>query len=211
MKLLRQKRIWIPVLVLVMALLLWLLLPVGRGVLLRSTGGEVQVILGRTDGVQAAARQRALDQLAEEQPQTQLLAVAPLDGYYTVEETEDMIAAHGLDVVRAFLWTPRETGKLVLNVEDNDLSGELAGFASAQAGRRNDAMAADLQQLLDGGEHVYALVLRGGAAELAGLAAAEPRFVSVDPRWAPGQEAFAQRWEVPFSYVELPDKPDGAL
>ena len=51
----------------------------------------------------------------------------------------------------------------------------------------------------------------GGAAELAGLAAAEPRFVSVDPRWAPEQEAFAQRWEVPFSYVELPDKPDGAL
>ena len=57
--------------------------------------------------------------------------MAPLDGYYTVEETEDMIAAHGLDVVRAFLWTPGETGKLVLNVEDNDLSGELAGFASA--------------------------------------------------------------------------------
>ena len=137
--------------------------------------------------------------------------MAPLDGYYTVEETEDMIAAHGLDVVRAFLWTPGETGKLVLNVEDNDLYGELAGYASAQAGRRNDAMAADLQQLLDGGEHVYALVLRGGAAELAGLAAAEPRFVSVDPRWAPEQEAFARRWEVPFSYVELPDKPDGAL
>ena len=92
--------------------------------------------------------------------------MAPLDGYYTVEETEDMIAAHGLDVVRAFLWTPGETGKLVLNVEDNDLSGELAGYASAQAGRRNDAMAADLQQLLDGGEHVYALVLRGGAADI---------------------------------------------
>lgn len=47
--------------------------------------------------------------------------------------------------------------------------------------------------------------------ELAGLAAEEPRFVSVDPRWAPEQEAFARRWEVPFSYVELPDKPDGAL
>ena len=106
MKLLRQKRIWIPALLVAAAVLLWLLLPVGRGVLLRSTGGEVQVILGRTDGVQAAARQRALDQLAEEQPQTQLMAVAPLDGYYTVEETEGRIAAHGLDVGRAFRWTP---------------------------------------------------------------------------------------------------------
>lgn len=162
------------------------------------------------------ARAALLAQLANEQPAREFAAVVPMDDYYTIEEVNSFISSHStVSIERIYMWTPGETGKLVLDSTSNDIQDDVDRYLEVMASRpataRSEALQRDLQKLEDGEFMVYALTVTASAEVLNSLSANADMVSFVDLKYNPEAEAYASQNDMIFSYHELPEKPDGAL
>lgn len=179
-------------------------------------GWEAQITIGEMDNGAppgyGGERSSFLKTLAGSDPDGLYSAVVPLDDYYTEGEVTSLITSHDITVERIYMWAPGETGTLSLAVNDNDIEEAKKAFIAKMSGPLGDSeeIQNDLQRLIRGDFKIYALTIRGSARELEELSNTIPQFAAVDVKYNPEAEAYAQRRGIPFSYVELPSKPDGA-
>lgn len=162
------------------------------------------------------ARTSLLEQLAVEQPEGEFTAVVPLNNYYTVEEVNSFISSNAnLTIERIYMWIPGETGKLVLDSTSNNIQDDIDRYINTMSTRpaveRSSALKEDLQELENGKFMVYALTVTGSAENLNMLSTNSEMVSFVDLKYNPEAEAYAAENDMSFSYLELPEKPDGAL
>ena len=181
-----------------------------------ASDGSVRIIIGDIGTGKTRAysseRNKFLNSLAESNPSDHFTAVVPLNDYYPISDINELVADRGLTIERVFMWTPGETGKLVLNIENNDIYNAIDNYLSKLESRKiSSAMEEDLQKLQNGEFKIYALSITDSAERLLQLSEQETSFAGVDVLYNPEAEEYALSKNQTFSYVELPSKPDGQL
>lgn len=197
-----------------LALLLLLVLPRAR-MNIAVTEGNVRIFTGETDGITLWAynlnRASFLRRLARQDPSAVYSAVVPLNNYYSGERINELIEAHDLVLEHIYLWTPGETGRMALAVENNTILTAKKTFPKKKTDPGKAALMQELERLTSGTRKVFALTIKGTAAELAALQASVKEFAAVDVMYNPDAERYAAQRGKSFVYIELPTKPDGAL
>lgn len=182
--------------------------------------GEVKIHTGSLEGSSPYAYRNArtslLEQLAIEQPQDEFTAVVPLNDYYTVEDANSFISSNpNLTIERIYMWIPGETGKLVLDSTSSNIQDDIDRYINTMYTRpaveKSEALKEDLQQLENGEFMVYAFTVTGSAEVLNELSTNSEMISFIDLMYNPEAEAYAVKNDMSFSYLELPEKPDGAL
>ena len=177
-----------------------------------SQDGNIRIITGEISPATAytTAREEFLEELSESNINDTFSAVVPLDDYYSVAEITELAQDNDLVIERVFMWAPGETGKLVLNIENNDIDRAIERYLAKLESRNiSDAMAEDLEKLSNGTFGIYALTIPDSPDNLLELSTTMDSFAGVDVLYNPAAEQHATSRGQTFSYVELPTKPDG--
>lgn len=168
---------------------------------------EVKVFVGESllQGIK-------VDQYARQKPDFAVEAVINLDDYYEDEDVLDFVTENGLTLRAIYLWEPGETGRMRLKIEDNDFEAAYERHEEFVTSRpRGEARMEAFAKFQAGEFKIFAITVSGTLQDLAEVAPAQSIASRIDPKYYPDVEKYAARKGLSVKYIELPQKPDGAL